>query len=126
MRLAAAIVWIMAWALFGVPWDGSTADFSSHRILWTLMPSTNRQVLDVVLNFVFYIPLGMLLRWFGMTPLSALACGALLSAATETLQLFSPTRVPNLADVVSNTAGVAVGLVLMKRRRGENGLTTPS
>jgi VanZ family protein len=114
VRLAAAIVWMMAWAFFGVPWDGSTADFSAHRILWTLVPSTNRQVLDVVLNFVFYIPLGILLRWFGITPLRALACAALLSAGTETLQLFSPTRVPNLADIVSNTAGVAVGLVLVR------------
>jgi VanZ family protein len=119
LRLTAAAVWIGAWALFGVPWDVSTIDFSSDRILWTLVPSTTRQVVDVVLNFVFYIPLGILFRSFGMNAVPALAGGALLSAATETLQLFSPTRVPNLADLVFNTAGVAVGLVLVRRRRSD-------
>ena len=112
LRCAGALVWIVAWALFGVPWDASTAHFSLERISWTVVPSTGRQVADVILNFAFYIPLGVLLRAFGMTSARALACGALLSALTETLQLFSTTRVPNLADVVFNTAGAAIGLML--------------
>ena len=105
-------MWAVAWGLFGLPWDGSADDLNSRGVLWTLLPETYRQLVDAVLNFAFYVPLGILLRSLRLSVMRALALGAMLSATTEVLQLSSATRVPNLADLVLNTAGVVVGFAL--------------
>lgn len=119
MRFAAAIVWAMAWGLFGLPWDGSVDSFNLRRSFWTFYPLTDHQLVDVVLNVMFYVPLGAILPSLGPTLLQTLGVGALLSVTTEALQMFSPTRYANLADIVLNTAGVALGIalsVLFKKR----------
>jgi len=73
---------------------------------------------DVVENVVAYLPFGFFValasarqRGFGRLS-GAVALGALLAFAMESLQMFLPTRVASLADFLSNTAGAALGATL--------------
>ncbi|MFI2753238.1 VanZ family protein [Cellulomonas sp. P22] len=71
---------------------------------------------EAVSNVLMFVPFGVLAgllvargRWWVV-----LAAGCATSVAIETAQrLFLPTRVPTAQDVVLNTAGTAVGLVLL-------------
>ncbi|MBK4348769.1 VanZ family protein [Lacisediminihabitans changchengi] len=72
-------------------------------------------------NVVFFVPLGMLLTvilpkrlWF-----VAIVAGVGFSCAIELGQyLFLPSRFATWADVAANTAGAAVGVVLVLLTRG--------
>ena len=70
---------------------------------------------DIVSNVVAYVPFGFFValtqrRRAPANGLSvAIAIGALLSFAMETLQMFLPTRDASVADLLSNTAGTAFG-----------------
>lgn len=71
---------------------------------------------DLALNTAAYVPLGALIVWaawprlmLAVAVLLAPICGALLSAALESLQTFLPSRIPSLADVATNTLGAALG-----------------
>ena len=82
-------------------------------IRWSLIPRL-RSIDDAILNFLFYIPLGML----GRRSHSAgviIAIGFACSLTTELIQVFSHTRTPTLLDVVVNTAGTIVGVALQSR-----------
>jgi VanZ family protein len=71
--------------------------------------------LEVLANVLLLVPLGLLLvPALPRTPLSVLlALAALLSLGIETLQyLLLPGRVATLVDVLANTGGAAIGLVL--------------
>lgn len=71
---------------------------------------------DIVFNIVAYVPMGVIacLHFGGAAPdrravWKAVALGAAFSATMEFLQLFVPHRVSSIVDVVSNTAGAAMG-----------------
>lgn len=68
---------------------------------------------DIVTNVLGYVPLGIVLAWRG--PWRAIALAAVLSAAAETIQFFSPFRSPSVADFVTNVLGAALGVVLAMR-----------
>jgi VanZ family protein len=71
--------------------------------------------LEVLANVLLLVPLGLLLAFaFPRLPLSLLlALAALLSLGIETMQyLLLPGRVATLVDVLANTGGAAIGLVL--------------
>lgn len=77
--------------------------------------------LDVLINVLAYIPLGILLclgltHGLGKNPWSSfvaflLTClaGTLLSIGLESLQTYIPSRRPSILDVISNAAGTALG-----------------
>lgn len=77
--------------------------------------------LDVLVNVLAYIPFGILLclsftHRLGKNPWSSffaflLACltALLLSIGLESLQTYIPSRRPSILDVISNTAGAALG-----------------
>jgi VanZ family protein len=71
--------------------------------------------LEVLANVLLLVPLGLLLA-FAAPRLALsllLAVAALLSLGIETLQyLLLPERVATLVDVLANTGGAAIGLVL--------------
>jgi len=75
---------------------------------------------DVVSNLLGYIPLGALLfgaqvrsgRATGVSALTTLLVGAVLSLCMESLQNWLPRRVPSSVDWLLNTAGTALGLLL--------------
>jgi glycopeptide antibiotics resistance protein len=76
----------------------------------------------VLANVLLLVPLGLLLAFaFPRLPLSLLlALAALLSLGIETMQyLLLPDRVATLVDVLANTGGAAIGLVVAAdARRG--------
>jgi hypothetical protein len=82
-----------------------------------LIPFQDTNPVDFVANVVLFIPLGMLLgawlrREAGRAPWRAVLVIAAISAGFETLQLFLPVRSPSIDDVIANTLGGALGLLL--------------
>ena len=68
---------------------------------------------DVILNIVLFIPLGIGLALTGVSERRALLAMCALSAMIETAQLlFIPGRDATFRDVLTNTLGGAVGLAL--------------
>ena len=113
LRIALLIVWGLAWVGFGIPWTGMTNHAHWGVIRWSLIPP-RRSIVDAILNFAFYIPLGMLGPRFQRAGV-IIAIGFACSITTELIQVFSHTRTPTLLDVVVNTAGTIVGVVLQSR-----------
>lgn len=82
-----------------------------ERVTW--QPLNMR---DVPINVFFFIPLGLGLAGVlarGIRPATlgrrVIALGLLLSLALESAQLFLPDRVPSLADIIANGAGLFIG-----------------
>lgn len=113
LRVSLLILWGLAWAGFGIPWNGMTNHAHWGVIRWSLIPRP-RSVDDAILNFLFYIPLGMLGRRSHSAG-AIIAVGFACSLTTELIQVFSHTRTPTLLDVVVNTAGTIVGVALQSR-----------
>ena len=83
----------------------------------TIQPfAGKREALDAVLNFLFYVPLGVALglsgprRWMQLA-LAVLAGGG-LSWCIETLQLWIPFRSSSYSDLAMNTAGTLAGAAM--------------
>lgn len=77
---------------------------------------------DMILNFLGFLPLGVLLllalrRWAGLGPSSALGMatilGAGLSLGIEWTQLYLPSRVSAATDLALNTLGASLGAMAM-------------
>jgi len=73
---------------------------------------------DFVINVLAYVPFGF---FVGLMPREAsgarrltlaMVVGALVSLAMESLQMYLPTRVASVADLVSNSGGAALGGLL--------------
>ena len=70
---------------------------------------------DVIANALAYVPFGLFVALIPQraTPLVrtgvALAAGLTLSFGMETLQMFLPTRIASNVDLLSNSAGAALG-----------------
>ncbi len=79
-------------------------------------PATAWVSFDVVesgSNVAMFVPLGLLVVWWGGRWWQGLVLAATLSTAIELTQLwFLPTRVADVGDVIANTAGAALGLLL--------------
>jgi len=85
---------------------------------------------DIAINLIAYVPFGFLVGLIGPRRVAAMrlaassGAGALLSLAMESLQMFLPTRDASAVDLLSNTAGAALGslaaiaLHLIPRLRG--------
>jgi VanZ family protein len=73
---------------------------------------------DFITNTLAYVPLGFFVglmprQGSGQSRLTlALAVGALLSLAMESIQMYLPTRFASVADLISNTGGAALGGLL--------------
>jgi VanZ family protein len=83
---------------------------------------------DIAINVIAYIPFGFFVSLTGRrTPAgarfaAATAIAALLSAAMETTQMFLPSRDASTIDLVSNTAGGALGGLVGLALNGTPGL----
>lgn len=73
-------------------------------------------LLDVVLNVVLFVPLGIGLGLWPLSARRAVSIGFLISATVETLQLGIPGRESSARDIVMNTIGTIVGVWLVRRR----------
>lgn len=91
--------------------------------------------LDVIANFLLFVPFGSLLVGSGLRRLCSASflrtlfwaglCGFLFSLGIELGQVYSPGRTPSLLDAVINGVGAAVGgsfgFVLFRGLRGDLG-----
>lgn len=80
-------------------------------------PQTGHGLLRKLAHFMEFTCLGMSLYWL-FTMLRKkwfipLLCGFLVACTDETIQCFIPDRGPAVKDVAIDTAGVAVGIVLL-------------
>jgi len=74
-------------------------------------------VVEFLSNIVLFVPWGLFVRLLSPTRFPAWAVvlsGAGLSLAIELIQILVPGRVTALSDVIANTLGTAVGLLLLK------------
>jgi hypothetical protein len=68
---------------------------------------------DVLYNFILFIPLGFALRWTGLGNGRVVALSMFLTIAVESAQYWIiPGRDASLSDVLTNTAGGAAGALL--------------
>ena len=96
------------------PWR-FVPNLGPRTLVWVPL-DTRRAILDAFLNVVFYMPLGaaafVLLRRGVSAFLAALAFGTFVSLAVELTQLSIPNRSGNLTDLVSNSVGTLLGIVV--------------
>ena len=65
-----------------------------------------------LLNVVAFVPLGIIATRLGWHPRTVIVVGFAVSLLTEFLQLFSTRRYPSTTDLILNTAGVVIGVVI--------------
>ena len=114
VRLTLAIYLLLIGLLVSYPIGPARAP---HKVKWlndAKPGNTEAMVRDVVTNVGLFLPVGLLAgRAFGVTATALLLVvvgGGLLSLGIETAQhLFLPWRYSTWVDVVSNTAGTALG-----------------
>lgn len=84
--------------------------------LWSYIGAVNDPELreEVILNILLYIPFGYLMHYAfpRMKRRVIIVCGFLLSAATECTQLIGRLGVCEVDDVISNTLGTVIGVLL--------------
>jgi VanZ family protein len=74
---------------------------------------------DAVVNIALYVPLGFAAYLvFRKSLVAPLVLGLMLSSAIEMIQLFTPTRVTSMMDVISNVAGSVLGVAVAIAFRG--------
>jgi VanZ family protein len=105
------ILWLVGWAVFGLPWTTFTLHPAFHRI--SLAPFRRTRRRDQLLNFAYYIPFGVATAILGWQPGLITASAGLLSGGTEVIQVFSTDRVPSVTDVLLNVGGAVVGVALV-------------
>src|SRR5207247_7607868 len=74
---------------------------------------SDRGTADVLVNILLFLPFGAALAAAGVPVSRCVLGGALVSAGVEFAQLYLPGRDPSLGDVVSNTVGSGLGVVLV-------------
>ena len=120
MYRVAAVVWLLGWAMFSVPWSSFTPRPQVGQVDLHLFQ--NRRA-DQLRNFLYYVPGGVIGAGLGLGVVGTVVSAAAFSGVAETLQLFSTRRVASATDLTLNTAGaiVGVGLALLVRlRRGSS------
>lgn len=116
---AALAVYLLAVAVITLrpagPDDGAL-DVARRVIAWlegTGLPVTFEGV-EAVANVVMFVPFGVLVGLLLHRPWWVVVLlGTATSVLIETVQRWLPTRYPTLQDVVMNTLGAAVGVVVL-------------
>jgi len=87
-------------------------DLPSH---WTTaLIDGDDAVAEILENVLLFVPLGLALALGNTRTLRHIAAGALLSFAVEFTQQWIPGRDPSIGDLVFNTLGTAVGVLLVR------------
>lgn len=136
--LSAGYLWWIGWlTLRAKPYGADIGEALERLLAWfARRPSTAWITFDRVefaANIAMFVPLGVFaLLWFGVRGWwTAPALGLAISGAIELVQaVFLDTRVPDARDLVANTLGAVIGMLLMlllafllapSRRRGPAG-----
>jgi VanZ family protein len=96
----------------------------NYWLFWStprLIPFQHINLRDLIANVVLFIPLGALIgAWLGgragRRAWRAIVLLAAISIGFETLQLFIPVRSPSIDDVIANTLGGTLGILLVRWR----------
>ena len=120
MRLA-LLLWTMAWAWVATPWRSFRPSPSLQRV--ELIPFLDGSPRTQFLNLLAFVPLGFIASRLGWSPRTVALVGAGVSALTECLQLFSTRRHPSITDLILNTAGVLIGILLASGWQGPATIT---
>ena len=101
----------MAWAWVATPWRSFRLSPSLERV--ELIPFVDGSPRTQILNLLAFVPLGVIGVRLGWSPRTVALIGAGASALTEVLQLFSSRRHPSITDLILNTAGVLIGILIV-------------
>lgn len=71
---------------------------------------------DAILNIALFVPFGLALGALGRTARTALIVGLTVSLGIEVTQAFIPNRMPGLGDVLYNSLGASLGVLLYTQR----------
>ncbi|BDV31107.1 VanZ family protein [Microbacterium terricola] len=119
--LSAAYLWAVAWlTLRARPYGSDIADALDRLLVWLAQRESTAWItfdrVEFAANVAMFVPLGVFaVLWFGVrgwwtAPLLGLA----VSGAIETLQAaYLDSRVPDVRDIVANTLGATIGMLLM-------------
>jgi glycopeptide antibiotics resistance protein len=80
-----------------------------------LIPFVGGSIRSQFLNFLVFVPLGIIGTRLGWHPRTVILVAAGVSGLTEFLQLFSSRRYPSTTDLILNTAGALIGLMIAGR-----------
>lgn len=69
---------------------------------------------DVLTNIILFLPLGLALGLTGSRAGWLVLAGALLSGSIETAQLIIPGRDPSIGDLLCNTLGTGLGVIVTR------------
>jgi hypothetical protein len=105
-------LWLIGWGYFGLPRRRFTPRPRFDRVEW--VPFFEAHPRDLILNLLYYFVFGVIAAKLGKRDSLIVACGAALSAATEFSQLFVLRRHPSATDFIANTAGVVLGVMLVR------------
>jgi hypothetical protein len=104
----AAVVWLVAWGLIGLPWRSFSAEPSFARV--RLTPFADGSPRSQGLNVLAFVPCGAIGAGLGWSMMRVILSGAVVSGFTELSQLFSTRRYPSATDLILNAAGTAAGV----------------
>ncbi|MGV9193490.1 VanZ family protein [Microbacterium sp. MC2] len=119
--LTGVYLWAVGWMTLTVrPYGSDIASALDRLLAWFAQrPSTAWITFERVefgANVAMFVPLGVFaVLWFGVRGWwTAPLLGLLLSGAIEAVQLlFLPSRYPDVRDLVANTGGAVVGMLIM-------------
>jgi len=118
----ARVIVALCIAFFTLTPGGRSGLVGDGRSVWraaTCLTCSPAWLADIISNIALFVPLGAALAWrqeMGNARIArAVVLGAAASLAIETLQFYGvgAGRIPALADVLSNTAGTWLGVVLV-------------
>jgi hypothetical protein len=111
---AAALWWLLILAATLVPLP-EQAPRSALTPL-TCLVCGEAGTVDVLLNVCLFVPLGLFLRLLKWRRSLVMWCGILTTLGVETAQLLViPGRDPSVSDVITNSAGTVIGILLAER-----------
>lgn len=119
--LSGLYLWAVAWlTLRAQPYGGDIAGVLDRVLAWFAERESTRwitfDVIEFSSNVAMFVPLGLFaVLWFGVRGWwTAPLLGLGLSLAIEALQAtLLDTRVADVRDVVANTGGAVIGMLLM-------------
>src|SRR5690606_15130251 len=91
---------------------------AAARVAWTcLFPCGDQSLRDAILNVALFVPLGLAAALI-LPPLRALLLSVVVTATVELIQFrYLLGRDPSLRDLLTNTLGAGLGILLSTRWR---------
>jgi glycopeptide antibiotics resistance protein len=121
MKLA-LVTWAALWAYVGSPLRSFRLRPSFENV--SLVPFTDGSPRGIILNILAFVPLGFICARLGWSPRAVILIGSGVSLLTEVLQLFSTRRHPSVTDLILNTVGTLIGMVVASTMHNPEAVNT--